>query len=211
MEVIALAASSLLQDDGWMVHKAEESPCCNAEPGKNHHPLRNFLLPGERPQIHPSAFIAAGAVVLGGVTVGEQASIWFGCVLRGDINRIVVGPRSNLQDGTIVHVSDDFPAIIGAGVSVGHRAIIHACEIGDETLVGMGAIVMDGARIGPRSLIAAGALVTKGMQVPEGSLVMGSPAKVVRSLSQEERRANAALAAKYVEVAARYRALPRPA
>jgi carbonic anhydrase/acetyltransferase-like protein (isoleucine patch superfamily) len=157
--------------------------------------------------VHPTAYIAEGAVVLGAVTLGEQASVWFGCVLRGDINRIAIGEQSNIQDGTIVHVSDDFPAIVGARVSVGHRAIIHACEIGDETLVGMGAIVMDGARIGPRCVIGAGALVTKGTVVPEGSLVMGSPARVVRALSLEERRGNAGLARKYVEVSARYRSL----
>ncbi len=190
-----------------MVDKAEDSLRRNPEAAKKHHALKKFLLPGETPRIHASAFVAQGAVVLGGVTLEEHASIWFGCVLRGDINHIVVGPRSNIQDGTIVHVSDDFPAIVGAEVSVGHRAIIHACEIGDQTLVGMGAVVMDGVRIGPRCVIGAGALVTKGLQVPEGSLVMGSPARIVRSLSVEEQRSNAALAAKYVEVSARYRAL----
>lgn len=169
--------------------------------------LASFLLPEERPCVHESAFIAEGAVVLGGVTIGQDASIWFGCVLRGDINRIVIGAGSNIQDGTIVHVADAFPAIVGERVSVGHRAIIHACEIGDGTLVGMGAIVMDGARIGPRSVIAAGALVTKQTVVPEGSLVMGSPAKIVRQLSLEEQKANEALAAKYVEIARRYRRL----
>jgi carbonic anhydrase/acetyltransferase-like protein (isoleucine patch superfamily) len=133
--------------------------------------------------------------------------VWYGCVLRGDINHIAIGPRSNLQDGVIIHVSDEFPAIVGADVSVGHRALIHACEIGDETLVGMGAIVMDGAVIGTRSIIAAGAIVTKGTRAPEGSLLMGAPAKVVRSLSLAEQASNASLAAKYVEVAARYRAL----
>ena len=190
-----------------MTDKAADSRSRNAEPQKKHPALRRFLLPGETPGIHPTAFIADGAVVLGAVTVGEQASIWFGCVLRGDINHIIIGPRSNIQDGAIVHVSDDFPAVVGSGVSVGHRAIIHACDIGDETLVGMGAIVMDGVRLGPRCIVGAGALVTKGMQVPEGSLVMGSPARIVRALSSGEKQANAALAAKYVEVSARYRSL----
>src|SRR3954465_7353964 len=104
-----------------MAHKAEESAGCNPEPVKNRPTLKKFLLPDETPQIHASAFVADGAVVLGAVAVGEQASIWFGCVLRGDINRIAIGPRSNIQDGTIVHVSDDFPACIGADVTVGHR------------------------------------------------------------------------------------------
>lgn len=146
--------------------------------------------------------------MLGGVIIGDYASIWYGCVLRGDINRIHIGDRSNIQDGTIIHVSDVFPAIVGERVSVGHRVIIHACEIGDETLVGMGAIVMDGAVIGPRCVIGAGTLVTKGMQVPEGSLVMGSPAKIIRALTPGEQQKNVALAEKYVEVARRYRELP---
>lgn len=162
-----------------------------------------------QPVVPSSAFVAEGAVVVGAVTLGEEAGIWFGCVLRGDINHIIIGAQSNIQDGTIVHVSDDLPAVVGERVSVGHRAIIHACEIGDETLVGMGAIVMDGACIGPRCVIAAGALVTKHMVVPEGSLVMGSPAKVVRPLTLDEQRSNALLAAKYVEVARRYRALAK--
>lgn len=169
--------------------------------------MKAFYLPGEKPRIAPSAFIAPGAVVVGAVTIGENASFWYQCVARGDINRIRIGPRSNIQDGTVIHVSDDFPAIIGEGVSVGHRAIIHACEIGDETLVGMGAIIMDGAVIGPRCIIGAGSLVTKGTSVPEGSLVVGSPARVVRKLSPMEMDQNAALAAKYVEVARRYRDL----
>lgn len=190
-----------------MLDKAEEEASRNSEAGKNHHALHRFLLPGESPRVDPTAFIAEGAAVVGGVTVGARASIWYGCVLRGDINRISIGEESNIQDGTIVHVSDHCAAVVGARVSVGHRAIIHACEIGDEVLVGMGAIVMDGARIGARSIIGAGALVTKGTQVPEGSLVVGSPAKVVRALSPEEQSGNAALAQKYVEVSARFRAL----
>jgi gamma-carbonic anhydrase len=169
--------------------------------------MKTFLLPAEKPDIHPAAFIAPGAVVIGAVAIGEDASVWYQCVARGDINRIRIGPRSNIQDGTVIHVSDDFPALIGAGVSVGHRAVIHACEIGDGTLVGMGAIVMDGAVIGPCCVIGAGALVTKGTVVPEGSLVVGAPARVVRRLTAGEIAANAGLAAKYVEVARRYREL----
>lgn len=167
--------------------------------------MKQFLMPVAKPQIHASAFVAEGAVVMGAVTLGEQSSVWYQCVLRGDINRIFVGARTNVQDGVVIHVSDDFPAVLGADVSVGHRAIIHACEIGDETLVGMGAIVMDGAVIGPRCVIGAGAIVTKNFKAPEGSLILGSPAKVVRQLSSEEQGKNAALAAKYVEVSRRYR------
>ncbi len=167
--------------------------------------MKQFLLPAETPKIHPTAFIAPGAVVIGAVTLGEESSVWYQCVARGDINRIIIGPRSNVQDGTIIHVSDDFPAVIGADVSVGHRAIIHACVIGDGTLVGMGAIVMDGAVIGRGCVIGAGSLVTKGMKVPDGSLVMGAPAKVVRALTPEEQQQNIALAAKYIAVSRGHR------
>ena len=166
--------------------------------------MNKFLISTEKPRISPSAFIAPDAVLIGGVSIGDEASIWYQCVLRADINRIRIGPRSNIQDGVIVHLSDDYEAVVGERVSVGHRAIIHACTVGDETLVGMGAIIMDGAIIGPRSVIGAGALVTKGMIVPEGSLVLGSPAKVVRKLSLEEQRQNAALAEKYVRVSRHY-------
>lgn len=169
--------------------------------------VKSFFLPAETPAIHPASFIAPGAVVVGAVTIGEDASIWYQCVARGDINRISIGPRSNIQDGTVIHVSDDFPAVIGSDVSVGHRAVIHACEIGDGTLVGMGAIVMDGAVIGPRCVIGAGALVTKGLRVPEGSLVVGAPARVTRKLTPGQMEQSAGLAAKYVEVARRYRDL----
>ena len=169
--------------------------------------MKRFLVGLECPKIDASAFIAPGAVLIGGVEVGPKSNVWYHCVLRGDINRISVGEQTNIQDGTVVHVADDHPAIIGSRVSIGHRAIIHACEIGDETLVGMGAVVMDGAVIGARCIIAAGALVTKHTKVPEGSLVMGSPARVVRSLSADEQKQNAALAAKYVEIARRYREL----
>ena len=168
-------------------------------------PLKKFLMPEYFPSIHDTAFVAPGAVILGAVTVGEQASIWYGCVMRGDINHIKIGACSNLQDGCIVHVSDEYPATMGERVSIGHRAIIHACDVGDEVLVGMGAIIMDGAVIGPRSIIGAGGVVTKGTKVPEGSLVLGSPARVVRPLSLEEQQNNARLAAKYVEVSRRYR------
>jgi carbonic anhydrase/acetyltransferase-like protein (isoleucine patch superfamily) len=166
--------------------------------------LKKFLIPAIRPFVPRSAFIAPGAVVLGAVELGEESSVWFGSVLRGDINRIVVGAQSNVQDGSVLHVSDDHACILGDRVTVGHRAIVHACTVGDEVLVGMGAIILDGAVIGARSTIAAGALVTKNMQVPEGSLVMGSPAKVVRALSTEEQAANKQLALKYVEVSRRY-------
>lgn len=169
--------------------------------------LKQFFLPDKRPVTGANVFIAPGATVIGAVSLGDESSVWYGSVLRGDINRIAIGAQSNVQDLSVMHVSDDFPAIVGERVTIGHRAIIHACTVGDEVLVGMGAIILDGAEIGPRSIIAAGALVTKGARIPEGSLVIGSPGKVVRTLSPEEQRANAALAMKYVEVSRRYREL----
>ena len=128
-------------------------------------------------------------------------------IARAPAVDIVVGPQSNVQDGSVLHVSDTHACVLGTRVTVGHRAIVHACEVGDEVLVGMGAILLDGAVIGARSTIAAGALVTKGTVVPEGSLVVGSPARVVRALTLEEQAANARLALKYVEVSRRYRGL----
>jgi carbonic anhydrase/acetyltransferase-like protein (isoleucine patch superfamily) len=126
-------------------------------------------------------------------------------VLRGDINRVVIGHHTNIQDLTLCHVSDHFACVVGNYVTVGHRAILHACTIGDEVLVGMGAIVMDGAVIGEQSILGAGALVTKGMQVPAGSLVYGAPAKVVSALGAKERGEIRAWAEKYCRVAGNYR------
>ncbi len=169
--------------------------------------LKKFLLPDSRPAVAADVFIAHGAIVLGAVELREQSSVWYGSVLRGDINRIIVGAQSNVQDGSVLHVSDDCACVLGDRVTVGHRAVVHACTVGDEVLVGMGAIILDGAQIGARSIIAAGALVTKNMVVPEGSLVVGSPARVVRALSLEEQQGNAKLALKYVEVSQRYLAM----
>jgi carbonic anhydrase/acetyltransferase-like protein (isoleucine patch superfamily) len=169
--------------------------------------LQNFLLPELKFTSHNTSFIAPGAVVIGAVELAAESSVWFTSVLRGDINRIIVGAQTNVQDGSVLHVSDNHACILGERVTVGHRAIVHACTVDDEVLIGMGAIILDGARIGARSIVAAGALVTKNMQVPEGSLVMGSPARVVRLLSIEEQKANPKLALKYVEIARRYRTM----
>lgn len=169
--------------------------------------LKTFLMPETRPVCHPSSYIAPGAVVIGAVELAEESSVWFTSVLRGDINRIVVGPQSNVQDGSVLHVSDDCACVLGTRVSVGHRAVVHACTVGDEVLVGMGAIILDGAQIGPRSVIAAGAVVTKGAVIPEGSLVVGTPGRVVRALTKEEMQANARLALKYVEVSRRFKGM----
>ena len=157
------------------------------------------------PRIHETAFIAPGADLIGDVTIEAEASVWFQTVLRGDINRIVIGPRSNIQDGAVVHLADDYGAYVGELVTVGHKAILHACTIGDEVLVGMGAIVLDGAEIGARSIIGAGALVTGGKKFPPGSLILGSPAKVVRTLSLEEQAGIKVWAEKYVALSRAYR------
>ena len=136
-----------------------------------------------KPRIPASAFVAPGAVVTGDVTLGEETSIWYQAVLRGDINSIRIGAHSNIQDGAVVHLDSEYGTTVGEWVTVGHRAILHACTVGDEVLVGMGSIVLDGAEIGARSIIGAGALVTGHKIIPPGSLVLGSPAKVVRALT----------------------------
>jgi len=152
------------------------------------------------PAIHPTAFVAPTAAIIGHVTMEEQSSVWYGTVLRGDINRIHVGPRSNIQDGSVVHVADDYPAIIGELVTIGHKAVIHACTIDNEVLVGMGAILLDGVEIGARSIIGAGALVTGGTKIPPGSLVLGSPGKVVKTLDLDAQAKIRTWADKYIEV-----------
>ena len=152
------------------------------------------------PQIDESAYVARGAVVIGACTLGRNSSIWHGAVLRADINTIEIGEGSNVQDGTIVHLADEYGVKVGKSVTIGHAAMIHACEIGDECLIGMQATILDGAVIGAQSIVGAGALVTKGTIVPNGSLVLGSPAKVVRQLSDEERADLKGWAEKYIEV-----------
>jgi carbonic anhydrase/acetyltransferase-like protein (isoleucine patch superfamily) len=164
--------------------------------------IRHFL--STPPNVHPSAYVAPGATVIGDVTLGEQSSVWFSAVVRADINRIVIGPRSNIQDGAVVHLADDFGTYIGELVTVGHKAIVHACTVADEVLVGMGAIILDGAEIGARSIIGAGALITGGKKIPPGSLVIGSPGKVVRQLSLDEQAGIRVWADSYVDVSRAY-------
>ena len=155
--------------------------------------LRKTPKPGK------GVYLAKTAVVIGDVTIGAHSSMWYGAVLRGDINRIVVGHHSNIQDNAVLHLADDFPCLIGNWVTVGHGAIVHACTVGDEVLVGMGAVILDGAVIGRQSLIGAKSLVTQGMKIPPGSLVLGAPAKVVRRLSKAERAGLKWWAQKYVD------------
>jgi gamma-carbonic anhydrase len=157
------------------------------------------------PTIHSSAWVVPGATVIGDVILEEESSVWYGAVLRGDINRIVVGPRSNIQDNAVVHVDTNYPTTMGELVTVGHTAVVHACKIDNEVLVGMGAIILDDVEVGARSIIGANALVTIGTKIPPGSLVLGSPAKLRRQLSLEEQKDIALWAWSYVETAQQYR------
>jgi carbonic anhydrase/acetyltransferase-like protein (isoleucine patch superfamily) len=147
--------------------------------------IRSFK--GMMPQIAATAFIEASAQIIGDVHIGEHSSVWFNCVLRGDINSIRIGHNTNIQDGVVIHVARDlFPTIIGSYVTVGHGAILHGCTIKDRSLVGIGAIILDGASVGEESIIAAGSLVTPGSAIPPRSLVMGQPARVKRQVTDEE-------------------------
>ena len=156
----------------------------------------------KKPMLGQGVYIATGAVVLGDVTLGQHSSVWYNAVLRGDINRIMVGHHINIQDNSVLHLADDFPCIVGNYVTVGHGAILHACTVGDEVLVGMGSTILDGAIVGDQSLVGARALVTPGIKIPPGSLVLGSPAKVVRKLTRKERTGLKRWAEKYVRYAA---------
>jgi carbonic anhydrase/acetyltransferase-like protein (isoleucine patch superfamily) len=152
-----------------------------------------------QPKLGKNVFIAKTATVIGDVTLGAHSSVWYGAVLRGDINRIVVGHHSNVQDNAVLHLADKLPCILGNWVTVGHGAIVHACTVRDEVLVGMGAVILDGADIGKQSIVGAKALVTQGTKIPPGSLVLGAPAKVVRKLTKEERAGLKWWAQKYVD------------
>jgi gamma-carbonic anhydrase len=166
--------------------------------------LERFL--GRQPQTAEAAFIAPNATILGDVILGRESSVWYGAVLRADINCIRIGAGSNLQDGVIVHLADDAGVQVGEFTTVGHRAILHACTIGNECLIGMGATVLDHAEIGDRCIVGANTLIPQKMKVPPGSLVYGSPARVIRPLSEEEQAAIRRWALKYVGVAAAHRA-----
>ncbi len=157
------------------------------------------------PNLHPSVFIAQGANLIGDVRIGADSSVWFQSVLRADVNTIEVGSGSNIQDGCVIHLADNFGTRIGDFVTVGHKAILHACSIGDEVLVGMNAVILDGAEIGARSIIGAGALITGGKKFPAGSLILGSPAKLIRLLSIEEQSGIKHWADKYVQLSKVYR------
>lgn len=158
------------------------------------------------PRVHEGAYIDESAQVIGDVEIGDDSSIWMNVVLRGDVNRIRIGRRTNIQDGSVVHVmKGTHPTTIGDNVTVGHAAIVHGCTIHDRCLVGMGAILLNGAEIGTDSIVAAGTLIAEGTKIPPRSLVMGTPGKVRRELTDEEVRGIQAYADRYVEYAREYK------
>ncbi len=165
-----------------------------------------YALDGISPQIDPSAWIAPDAVLVGKIVVEADASIWFGAVLRGDNEEIRVGAGSNVQENSVLHTDMGYPLTIGANCTIGHKAMLHGCTIGDGTLIGMGATVLNGARIGKGCLIGACALITEGKEIPDGSLVMGSPGKVVRALDETARARLLSSATNYQANARRFRA-----
>jgi carbonic anhydrase/acetyltransferase-like protein (isoleucine patch superfamily) len=161
-----------------------------------------YAIGGKAPACHTTAWVAPSADVVGEVILAEGASVWFGAVLRGDNTPIVVGARSNVQEGAMLHSDPGSPLSVGADVTVGHHAILHGCTIGDGALIGMGATVLNGATIGAECLVGAGALVTEGKAFPPGQLIVGAPARAVRALSDEERARLRSSAAHYVGKAA---------
>ncbi|MFH2004672.1 MAG: gamma carbonic anhydrase family protein [Bacteroidota bacterium] len=147
------------------------------------------------------AFIAESAEIIGDIQIDEDASVWFNTVIRGDVNSIKIGKKTNIQDGCVIHVSEQFPTIIGEGVTVGHGVIIHAATVNDYCLIGMGSRILDGAEIGKYSLVAAGSVVLQNVRIPEGVLVAGMPAKILRPLTDDERKALIESANNYVNYA----------
>jgi len=161
---------------------------------------------GKTPRLGDGAWVADSAVVIGDVVLGARASIWYGAVVRGDVEKIRIGADTNIQDNSVIHVdSSGFSTIIGDGVTVGHRVVLHGCHVGSGALIGIGAIVMNGAEIGEGALIGAGSLVTEGVKIPAGMLALGSPCKVKRPLTDEEKQHLRASAAHYVELAGEHK------
>lgn len=156
--------------------------------------------------IHESVFLAEGCKVLGNVTLGENCGVWYNAVIRGDTNAIIIGKNTNIQDNAVLHLERENPMHIGENVTIGHGAIIHGCTIGNNVLIGMGAIILNGAVIGDNCMIGAGALVTQGKEIPTGSMLYGNPAKVVRELTEEEVQAITESAHHYMEAAAEAKA-----
>jgi carbonic anhydrase/acetyltransferase-like protein (isoleucine patch superfamily) len=167
-----------------------------------------YQLDGKAPRLadEESIWIAPDAVLIGDVSVGRNAGIWFGAVIRGDNEPIVIGADSNVQEHTVMHTDPGFPLTVGVGCTIGHRALLHGCVVGDNSLIGMGAIVLNGARIGRNSLVGAGALVTEGREFPDNSLIVGAPAKAIRVLDEAAATRLRASAAHYVANGRRFRA-----
>jgi carbonic anhydrase/acetyltransferase-like protein (isoleucine patch superfamily) len=163
-----------------------------------------FEFEGRRPVVDESCFIAPNATLIGAVSMAAEASVWFNVVIRADHETISIGPRTNIQDGAVLHADPGYPLFIGPGVTVGHQAMLHGCTIGEGTLVGINAVVLNGARIGKNCLIAANSLVTERMEVPDGALVMGSPGRIERILDQSKQELLKLNADHYVENGRRY-------
>jgi carbonic anhydrase/acetyltransferase-like protein (isoleucine patch superfamily) len=166
-----------------------------------------YALGGNTPQVPETAFVAAEATLVGKVRLGERASVWFGAVLRGDNELIAIGDASNVQDGAVLHTDPGYPLTVGTGVTIGHQAMLHGCTIGDGSLIGIQAVAMNGVVIGRQCIVGAGALLTEGKVFPDRTVIMGSPAKVVREISESDLRMIAAAADSYASRAARYRSL----
>ena len=164
-----------------------------------------YQLDDSSPTVHPSAWVAENAQVMGSVTLAEGSSVWFGVVIRGDTSTISVGKGSNIQDNSVLHADDGMPLVIGEGVTVGHQVMLHGCTVGNNSLIGIGAIVLNGAKIGNNCLVGAGALVTEGKEFPDGSMIIGSPAKAVRMLSTEQIEGLKMSAKHYMHNASRYK------
>lgn len=160
---------------------------------------------GKIPRIGPGVFLAAGARLIGEVEIGAQSSIWFNCVVRGDIDRVMIGHYTNIQDNTVCHVAEATPCLVGNYVTCGHSVVLHGCTVEDEVLIGMGSVLMNGVVVGRQSIVGASALLTEGFVVPPGSLVYGAPAKVISHLGDKERAAIRRLAEEYCQLAETYR------
>lgn len=163
-----------------------------------------YALGEDQPELHADTWIADNAQVMGKVHMAAGASVWFGAVLRGDADHIHIGENSNIQDNSVLHADHDVPLHVGKGVTVGHMVMLHGCEIGDGSLIGIGAVVLNGAKIGQNCLVGAGSLVTEGKSFPDGSMIMGRPAKVVRELRPEELEGLKRSAAHYADNARAY-------
>ena len=164
-----------------------------------------YQLDDFQPAVAATAWVADSAQVIGNVTLGDHTSVWFGVVIRGDTSTISVGKGSNVQDNSVLHADHGMPLVIGEGVTVGHQVMLHGCTVGNNCLIGIGAIVLNGAKIGNNCLVGAGALVTEGKEFPDGSMIIGSPAKAVRMLSPEQMQGLKMSAESYIANARRYK------